>query len=322
MSEMETTPQATSGEQVVSTPAASEAPATQSVAAVDTSQSAPVEQAPAYQPNYKFRYPKAGQEHAEAEFDEWIRGAVNKENEEKIRDLYTKAHGMDFYKDKSQKHSESFREYREKYDPLVKAWGELSQQYNSGDVSGFFKSLNIDDDTIFKYALDKLQERELPQEERAFREQSRETSRRAQTLEQKYAELESKYQQTMVQSRASELDRELGAQDVSSIAQEFDGRIGRQGAFKEEVIKRGAMIYQTTGQDLSPKQVIGEMVGMYKPLLQPGQAPQQMQPTQNQFQQSQSMQKPVLPSAGGRSASPVKRAPRSLDDIRKIADSL
>lgn len=323
MSEMNSTSTASEGAASVTVTESSPQSSTQS-ASIEATQQGEVGQSsepqaqvqPAYTPNYKFKFPKLGtNEQEEKEFDEWIRPAINKDNEAKVRDLYTKAHGMDFYKEKYNKTNEKYRAV----EPLVKTWHELSEVYNQGDLDSFFKGLKIPEEKLYQFVLDKLNEREMSHEQKLERQQQMELRRKATYLERENQSLQERYQSEITQAREFQLGQTLSKPEVSSIAKSFDERMGRQGAFREEVIKRGVIAFTATGQDISPEQAVQEVISL---LGVSSQAQSQGQQATQAQQQAAKSPPPVIPNVGARSASPAKKTPRSLADLKKLADSM
>lgn len=287
-----------------------------------SSPSTPPSPPPPYTPNYKFKYPKLdSNDQEEKEFDDWSRGFVNQENEAKFRDLYTKAYGMDFYKQKYGKINDSFKTYKEKYEPLVKTWNELSEVYNQGDLDTFFKGLKIPEDKIYQYVLDKLNERDLTHEQRLERQSQTDLKRRAYYLERENRELQSRYQTEQTQARDFQLSQALMKPEYGSIAKSFDERMGRPGAFREEVIKRGVLAFHATGQDISPDQAVQEVMSLLGIQSQPQQTAH-LNSAQDAQTQQRNPSPPVIPNVGARSSSPAKKSPRSLADLRKLADTM
>lgn len=296
------------------------APASVEAVTTQTTQEAPQTPAtPSYTPNYKFKYPKLdSNEQVEMEFDDWAKGVINEKNESQVRDLYTKAYGMDFFKQKYAKTSEKLN----KLEPIVKTWDSLSKSFNQGDLDTFFKGIQLPEEKLYQYVLDKLNEKELPYEKRMEIQQQKELHKKATFLEQQNQELQEKYQQEQVQLRQYQLDMTLKQPETLSAAQAFDAKVGKPGAFKDEVIKRGLMAFYATGQDISPEQAIQEVLSLYG---QPSVAgmQQQVPGMQNQMNGASKQQTPpVLPNVGARGSSPAKRTPKSLSDLKKLAETM
>lgn len=322
--------------QEVSAPEASSVPAiTQSEATVRPSSStpdaltsggtSPVETQPAapeWKPDFKFKYrADKADDQLEGEIDEWARGLItNKEIEEKVKALYSKAHGLDFIKNKHSRVVEEYKNFKSQTEPLVQSWNTLSEHYSRGDMESFFKGLQIPDDTIYKYVADKLRYQELPPEQRAEHDRVTQTQRQAFELQQQNQQLQHQYQQAEIRNREIQLNTALSAPDMQQMATEFDKRTGTSGAFKEEVIMRGVALFQKTGRDYTPEEVIQTMRGLYTPASASSSMPMSQQsgmPTPTQTSSA-----PTIPNVGGKNSAPVKRSIKSLADLRKHADSL
>lgn len=324
MSEISNASQASEASVSAPETVASEQPSTPQVETTTTDQSlsptTPTETAkPAYTPNFKFKYPKLdSNDQEEKEFDDWAKGFVNADNEAKLRDLYTKAYGMDFYKQKYGKINDQFKGYKDKYEPLVKTWNELTEVYNAGDMETFFKALKIPEEKLYQFVLDKLNEREMSPEQRMERQRQTELKQRAMMLERENQSLQERYKTEITQAREFQLGQTLSKPEVSQTAKSFDERVGRPGAFREEVIKRGIMAFHATGQDISPEQAVQEVLS----LIGGAQTTQAAQVAQQPQVQATQKSQPVIPNVGARASSPAKRAPRSLSDLKKLAETM
>jgi hypothetical protein len=110
--------------------------------------------------------------------------------------------------------------------------------------------------------------------------------------------------------------------EVAAVAEAFDQRLGKQGAFREEVIKRGVLAHTTTGQDITPEQAISEVMGIYAAFVQPSQAGQMSPQMTPGAPQGTSKQTPVIPNVGAKNSSPTRKSPKSLDELRQLADQM
>lgn len=280
-----------------------------------------------YQPNFKYKV-----QDTEAEFDEALRPLIKqKEIEEKIRELYTKAGGLDAIKPKHEKLKQDFEQTMQKYTEistnysnLDKSLRLLSKYVEKGDFDSFFSSLKIPDKAIFGWVNQKLKEMELSPEERTRLAQQRQEMTRALTVEEQNAELQQELQQIRTETFRTQMSVALARPDVQNVMQAWDSRVGRPGAFLAEVQKVGYYHHLQTGQDLPPEQAVAEVVGTLGKVIGTGapQAATGMTTTPPAGATAAGAPKPVLPNVASSGSSPVRRAPKSLDDLRKIADSL
>jgi len=279
---------------------------------------------PAYTPNFKFKV--LDKEHEiDPLFQQLIKDA---DTEKKIKELHEKAFGLDSVKLDRQSLKEKIEKH---YAPLEKTFQgvqksiqQIDKMIDQGDYDNFFNVLQIPEQKILEWAVKKAQLMGLtPQEQAAYNQQVQERNQLYQ-LQQQNAEYEEQLFQTQVQARAAQLSQELSKPEVLNVMGSFDARAGVQGAFRNEVIKRG-QFYAHQGVDAPVEQVVKEvlqLVGQVVPQAtgpqQPvdngvgtgGQAPQQQPPTQKP---------PVIPNVGSQGTSPAKRVVRSLDDIRALA---
>lgn len=274
--------------------------------------------AQAYAPNFKFKVYDE-----EKEFDEFLRPVItNKDVEDKLRDLYTRAHGLDGLKTKHEKlraEYETLQPIKTKYGNLAESLGALSYYVGKDDFDSFFQTLRIPEDKIYKWVNRKLQEQEMSPEQKADLQARREEQHRLYMLEKQNQEALSRLESFESQQNRMQLDSVLAKPEISSVAQAFDTKVGRQGAFMEEVIKRGVTLYHMTGQDLPPEQVVQDLMQTIGKVVEPMAAsPQATQMTPNMGQ----AKPPVIPNIQAKSGSPVRKSPRSIEDIRKLASTM
>lgn len=274
--------------------------------------------AQAYAPNFKFKVYDE-----EKEFDEFVRPVItNKEAEEKLRDLYTRAHGLDGLKTKHEKlraEFETLQPIKTKYGNLAESLGALSYYVGKDDFDSFFQTLRIPENKIYQWVQRKIQEQEMSPEQKADLQARREEQQRLYVLEKQNQEAMARLESFESQQNRLQLESVLAKPEISTVAQAFDTKVGRQGAFMEEVIKRGVTLYHMTGQDLPPEQVVQDLMQTIGKVIEPMAAsPQATQMTSNMGQ----AKPPVIPNIQAKSVSPVKKAPRSIEDIRKLASTM
>jgi hypothetical protein len=300
-----------------SPPAAVEAPASPQVAAPQASPQAPdqmaaTEPAP-YSPNFKFKVMEE-----EKEFDEWLRPVVkDAETEKRVRELYEKAYGLDHVKAERQKIRDELKSVKTEYDSVNSALSQLSEYVNKDDLHSFFRDLGIPEQKVLQYAIQRAQYSELPPEHRQQWDRQYEEKQRLYSLERQNQELQQTFQQQAVSQRMGELDSSLQRPEVMQIVQSFDSRVGKPGAFKEEVIKRGQYYASLpTPQDISVEQAVSEvlqLVGFQQ------QQSQQAAGAQSGTQVVSPAGHPIIPNIKGRGTSPTKKVVRSIDDLRKLS---
>lgn len=263
----------------------------------------------AYNPNFKFKVLDK-----ELEFDELLRPLItNKEIEDKVRELYSKGHGIDHIKEQRQALQEKLGKLEPQYTSLNKGLDMLNSMVQKGDYFGFFNALKIPEEDILKYALSRVKYKELPPEQRAEQDRAYQEQQRLGYLENSNQQLLEMYQNQAVSQRSNELDSYLSRADIGQVVQAFDARVGQPGAFRDEVIKRGQYYASVGGgKDISVEQAVNEVMHLL------GGAAQKA-PSVNPATVAAQQAKPVIPNIKGRGTSPTKQAIRSVKDLKKFA---
>lgn len=275
-----------------------------------------------FQPTYNFKYAVEGDKQAEGEFDDLFKPLIKDEaSYNKVKDLYEKAYGLDFIKNNRDHYREQFSEINDRYTTQTQALTELRTLRDNKDYRGLFEGMAIPEEDIIRYALERVQYKQATPEQRAAIDaQWSERSRIAQ-LELQNQQLQSNFENFSVQQRMNELDSVLQRPSVTDVARSFDERVGRPGAFRDEVIKRGQYYAQFHGTDPSAEQVVSEMLSFVGT---PQVANAGQHATQNQAQGmgTDQRQKPVIPAIAGKGTSPVKKTYSSIEDLRKRSNEL
>lgn len=287
-----------------------------------------VKEPEAYKPNTKFNV--RNEEH---HFDEWIVPLIkDEETEKKIRELYEKSRGIDYVKRDRQALKETSsnlkREIEETYKPVVQQQQAMNHFLQNGDLGSYFHYSGLKPQDVLKWAINYAQ---LPPEQRMNMDQTAMNNINA--VHQNFQQMsQSEHMaQQLVEYRHKEVDWMITSRpEVQSVQSAYDQRNG-PGSFKQEVINRGIMLSQTTGQDVPADQVVMQVVNLLSGYAQPQmqQMPQQQMQSnpqgmgnniQQQVQPQNPAAKPVIPNIQGRGTSPAKKMIRSLDDMRKRAE--
>jgi hypothetical protein len=271
---------------------------------------------PAYEPDFKFKV-----KDKELEFDEWLRPVVkDKETEEKVRDILTKAHGIDELKttrDTLKADLETIRTEKQRQD---QALGVVESYIKNKDYRSFFDALGIPKADVIRYAVEELKFQEMTPEQQAVVQQQWQEKNRLATLETQNQSLQQQQQQLVQQQAEFELNSQLSKSDVSQIAAAYDARVGTPGAFRQEVINRGAYHEAVSGKVISAEQAIQEVMSLVGGSVQ---AQPESVPQTPQGHASVQKTKPVIPNIQGTAGtSPAKRIPKSIEDLRKMRDQM
>lgn len=271
---------------------------------------------PEYQPNFKLKVMDQ-----EKEIPEMFRGLMkDAESEKEIRRVFEQVYGFEFARQKHETTVGTLNQVQAEHNYLLGQVQEAREMYQRGDLDAFFERLAIPPQRILQYAMEKLQYQELPQEQRAMIDARRTAERQNIALQRQNADYQKGMRDQLVQHRQTALNFELHRPEIKSVADSFDQRVGRPGAFVQEVVNRGQLAWmQSQGKvDLSPAQAIQEVLNLYG--LQ-GKTGTPAQPSAAAGSPAPAVQRPAtIPNVGsGRSSAPLKTKPKSIDDIRKLA---
>ena len=277
--------------------------------------------APAYEPNYSY---SVGNK--EFEFDDRLRDIIkDKDSEDYIRDLVTKAEGLDKYKTRLAERDASLDEFRGKFETaetgrtqLEKGFERLNQLSQS-DFSSFAKAWGISDKAILDHARAILQDEENPQHAHARQQQFDSVLQGWQHEDQ---QAKAQQQMSTDSNRLHEMEMELAFNnpEVIEFQSAYDRAKGQDGAFRTLVSTFGSAQWNT-GNQLRPrdcvKAVMEEFGAFVKPT-QPQVTPQAEPQAQPQRTVSPPETKQALPNLGsGKAGSPVKQR-MSWAEMKKL----
>lgn len=265
--------------------------------------------------NFKYRV-----RDEEKEFDEWIRPVVkDEETYKRVQDFYTAQAGIELAKQERD-------EIQTKFETMNDSLNTVNRYVHSGDARGFIEALGLPKKMFIDYAINELKYQELSPEERARVDAENQGRLRMHQLEMQNEGLQKQYEEQQKQLEDQQgqqlrvqLDHGLNGSDILPYAQDYDTRVGRQGAFRQAVIDRGIFQAQVNGIDMSAQEAINDAIN-YLGLRAAG-APNQpnVQAGTQGHQQVHPASKPVIPNIQGRGTSPTgSKLPTSIDDIRRI----
>jgi hypothetical protein len=306
-------------------PAGQEAPAP---AQLPTGQAQAGETAP-YAPNYKYKVMDK-----ELEIPEKFRGLMtDAESEKELRELFEKANGIEFVKGNLQREREMRRGVEQEYRAQAGQIEELRDDYRRKDFDGFFGKLNIPFDDLLQYVHGKLSYEKLPPEQRQVLDAQRAAEHRALQLERQGTQAQQQQEQMLAQAVQHGLGLALARADVKSASDSYDARVGKPGAFRDEVVKRGEFYWVTQGKLIPPDQAVAEVLGLIGTPAASAQASatQAVAPAAQVQSPAEAMQAPpaapapqakappVIPNVQGKTTSPLPTKPRSIAELKKLA---
>lgn len=263
---------------------------------------------PVYQPNFKFKVMDE-----EKEVDEFLRSAIkDAETEKKVRELYEKAYGLDHVKPKYEETKKKYQETEGKYQELY-SWVEDTVSMREKDFWGFMERVGLTKEQVAKHVLEEVKRLELPEDQKRIYDELDKTRREKLFLEKQYQEEQSRSEQRAVQARTHELDTTLQRPEIAAYAKAYDAARKQPGAFRERVIRHGIAEWHVSKRDVTPEQAVMETMSFlgdsYKSVAsQPPQVPS-----------AEDKPLPVIPKVSGKSVSPTGKAPRSIEDLKKLA---
>lgn len=314
-----TTPEPATGlSSIPKTPPAAESATAADPKAVSPAKEGEIEK-PSFVPKEKFKAWRA-----EHEVPKWVRDIVkDADTETKAIELLEKASGLDLMKPKFEETKASLQQVTGQHQTMLGQINDLRQTYQRGDIDLWLQKLQIPQERMLQWALDKVNLSQLSPDQQRLHEQKVEAERKAITLEERNHQYESQVYESQRQAKSMQLESGLARPEVQTFVEAFDSRAGRPGAFRQEVISTGEAEYlRSQGKvDLSPDQAIAMVLDRYKnfvtiaaPATLPGSAaapgPKVIMPGEGA---------PTIPNVAGRAASPLKSSPNSLDDLRKLS---
>lgn len=284
----------------------------------------PGQEKPAFAPNFKFKV--MDKEH---EVPKFLHDAIKTpEQEKELKEIMEKAYGLDVIKPKFHEAREQNKILTQNFDGLLGQVREAQGFYQRGDMDGFFKRLNIPEETVLQWIASKIEYNQLPPEQKQVLDARKNAEERAYQAESLAEQAQSQHEQLLSQQVQMALDAELAKSDVQQVADSFDQRNGA-GAFKAEIGRRGHYYWTTENKLVPPAQVVKELMTLLGPIAPsnptmatPAVAPAQTAQPAVQAPQAAPAKPNVVPNISGRSASVVKPTVRSIDDIKKRAKEL
>jgi hypothetical protein len=275
-----------------------------------------VEAAPEYKPDYKF---KASSK--EYEIPEKFKSLIKtKEDEAEVKDILSKAYGIDSLKSRLDSTSQENEYIKSKvlpeYAKQDEVISELTTYVEKKDFGSYFDRLGIDRKDVMEWM---YQELSLTPEQRKLYDQNRELQKQVYQRQMESQQLKSQVDQTMqekqqalVEQTRNALDFTLSKGDFKDAVQTYDGNHGA-GAFQKKVIEYAAFKANTEGRNLT----VEEAVRGVKELL----VPATVHATTTVQTKAVQKDKPTLPVVPARAQSPSGKQITSIKQLRAKANS-
>lgn len=168
----------------------------------------------------------------------------------------------------------------------------------------------------------------MPPEQRAEIERQNQVRQQNYAYENQLTQVQKDYEDLSIQTRSMQLDNFLAKPEVVSQAELIDKAYGEPGSFRNLVLEEAANHFFLTekqygkGVDMTVEQAVQRTIQKYGRLLQaqnPAAGMPQTQGSTAAAQPQATAQAPIIPHVSGSARSPVKKSPRSLDDVKKLA---
>ncbi len=268
----------------------------------------------AYTPNFSYEYRTLAGIREKKEFDDRLKQIIKtKEDEDFVRQMVTKAEGLDVNKRNLTQIEEKYANIEKEYSTIKHDVDFVLAARDRGDVFTALQAIGFNKQQIREAVYHDLEAEKLTPQQRQAYDRKHELENSTYHLNRKIQELEQKTRSFEVQSRTTELESIINAGDIAPIAQDFDRRNGPN-AFWNEVVSRGLMYATQMGIEKKPAEVVQEIITKYS-LRAP-----ETKPTPTS---SAPKTLPVLPNTGSNSSSvPVRPKPLSVKSLKEYAKNL
>lgn len=284
----------------------------------------------AYSPDLSYKYLRESKS-----LPDELKAVINTpEKEAFYKEIFTKADGFPFMKQKREQAEAQLQNYDSLFTDFMKSaqLGDFKKAWT--DVAGLpqpkleqvLSGFGFTPRDIIQHAYDLANQ--SPEQAEAMKIKS-DADRRAAELQMRLDQVEQSQQQQMEQQIYYEYDQLTQDPGTASIINAFEAKHGKDAFFREVAI-RGAQISQETGRILSPRAIANDIIDRYNLsslVSQPtGQAHNNRLPSQTAHGNNQSGQParstqkevPVIPAIDGSGGSPGQRSISSIEDLEKI----
>lgn len=272
------------------------------------------------------------------EIPERLRSVIkDEESYNEVKDILTKAYGLDHVKPKVEKYKTDIEELRSQYDQTQNNLALFSQGYQRlnthlqrGELDEFFKEWKIDKDTIYNWVAEQVALENADPEQRRVAEEQRRLRQQNFQLQDNQASIQSRNQEMLADRVNREFEMLFMLPDVKEVETVFDGLPGQQsGAFVNLLRQEGdAEFFRSGGKTiLSAKQCYDRAVQRLGGIdfLKQRTSPKASEETPVKPEIQEKREKAtVVPNVKGNASATTagSRQIKSIDDLRRIAKSM
>lgn len=291
--------------------------------ATDGSPLPPEAVAPSYKARDKFKVMVFGSdEQKEHDVPDWLKPLMkDAASEKQVMSLLEKAYGLEPVMQSRTQVRQERDKYKQDFGGLQKSINEVRTAYQRGDIDQWLEKMSVPKERMLQWALDKVNYSQLPLEQQRILDERQDAQRRAHSAEQDREGYMSQMQEQARQTKMMLLTAGLARPDVKTFSDEFDAKVGKPGSFYQEVVAAGELAWMQSGGkvDLTPEQAIEQALTKWRTFLPPStQAAPAPVAGQPGVVLPSGERASTLPNISGRTSSPVKAGPKSLDDLRKL----
>ena len=264
-----------------------------------------------YTPNYSYKV-----KDEEFEFDEFLQGSVTSaEQEEALRELYTKSRGLEGYKDKLTSKEQEYNELMQEAGSYADGFKTLKKHVDHANSTGDFrevgKALGLSDEKLVEYAVKLAEEAALPDEQKDLINHNRELQDKLSSVESRMSGYEAQQLKSDQQAKADYVRKTIentpqGVEVWQAMADVNRDMVREFYYLGDEMMDAG----------LNPqiKDIVEKLVTNNQHLLELKSFREQKQ---QPLVQEDIGQKPILPTVKGNNSAAVKKEISSIDDIKK-----
>jgi len=203
------------------------------------------------------------------------------------------------------------------------AVGQLNNFVKNNDLKPFLDTFGVNKEQILQYASNLLKLEEMDPHQRAEYERNEQSRLQSYDLQHQNQILQQQNNNLQTQQLAQSVDHTLNSPEFANYVREYDTQKG-QGAFKREIAQLGnAYWHQTQGRVVPPEHLAREFIqrSWVGPPPNEAQAPQQQHGASARRQKVvvRDRNMPTMPNIRGSGASPIKSYPKSIQDLRNLA---
>jgi len=202
------------------------------------------------------------------EFDEALRAAVTtKEAEDRLRDLYTRAAGLDGYKTKNSELQSQLDELSPQLHRMVDGFKNIKSLRDDKDWDRLVQIIGWDKEDLLDYAESILEFQELPEEQRKVIESERKLRDRVEHLESQVGSFQDVDHERIIAEEKNQLRTILDSDEYSAGVQKL-GEVGYD--FEKDVIAVGTKMFEESGHKVYPEmaEVVKQAYEMRRPLIE------------------------------------------------------